>query len=234
MKIKELYLWQMMNLKKSIYIFYTVIYLVYILGYILIAVSDAVNMEMSVSSAIFSLVSGLVFYFETFKFGMCNGISRKTMLIAQIGTTLSICAILTLVDSFNVWIFSMIVNKPDPSIFNAIYSNESILSTMLWRFGIYMLFAMIGYFIATLNSRLTKLMSILFYVSIPAIFIVGLPMIISVLSADTLNALGRFFDKIYNFLKSSPYNMLLIALIISAILYLFSVLLVRRAPLKTV
>ncbi|MFZ2538193.1 MAG: hypothetical protein WAX04_04760 [Oscillospiraceae bacterium] len=235
MKTKELYLWQMINIKKSLYIFYSIIYAIYVVSFLISKISGDIHVGgMGVSSGVFMLVTGIVFFGETFKFGLCNGVSRKTIIVTQVVTLLSLSLAMTLIDTINAWLFSLIVDVNDTSGFYAFYHSKNVFELILWTFGIYLLFGTIGHFIATLNSRLTKFMKMLVYIPISVLLVVGLPLGISVLSASAKETLFKFISNVFTYLKASPYNMMLVAIIIAVIVYLLSILLVRKAPLKTV
>lgn len=234
MKIKELYLWQMINIKKSLYIFYSIIYAIYLFSIVILKITGNPRVGgMDVSSVIYLFLAGLIFFGETFKFALCNGVSRKTILITNVFTTLSLTAAMTLIDIFNRWFFCFIAGLDDTTIFNYVYRGGNLISRIICTFGVYMLFASIGYFIGGLNSRMGKMLKLLVYITLPVLIIVGVPLGISILSETAIQSLGKFFSNFFSYITASPYNMFLVAIVSSVVFYIFSVFLVRKAPLKT-
>lgn len=236
MKIKKLYSWQMINMKYSLCIFYTIIYSIYILTSVLSYFIDNFNItQMGTSSAIFLFISGLVFYGETFRFSLANGVSRKTILFTQGIMLASISLFMTLLDLLNSYIFIKIQQiTNEASLFKHVYKDSNTFDLIIWLFGIYLMCAILGHFLATLNYRMNKLLKLVVYIGVPVILLAAIPLIMTRLKAPTLNIVKEFFGNIIEYLATSPYNAFLVTIGVSAVLYFFSVLLVKKAHLKTV
>lgn len=244
MKIKQLFQWQILTTMKSAGIFYLIIYLTYtVLGTLVIIIGDNTKtVGISFSTAIFLFVSSIVFFVETLRFGLANGISRKTMLCTQALTILSISLVMSLIDLFNNWFFALTMGMGEPNLIAGIFNlnqyeysfwGESALVAILCNFGVGLVFATTGYFAATLNYRMGKLLRLVVYIGVPVILLVGLPVLWQIIPVNVQQTITTAFGNVLGWFGQSPYNPILIFAAVSIILYGFSILLVRRISLKT-
>lgn len=244
MKIKQLFQWQILTAMKSMAVFYLIIYLTYIvLGTMVILINENVEtVGISFSSGIFLFVSSIVFFVETLRFGLANGISRKTMLCTQALTILSMSLVMSLIDLFNNWFFALITGMKEFNAITMLYGSnqydysfwgENTLVVILCNLAVGLIFATAGYFAATLNYRMGKLLRLVVYIGVPAILVVGLPALWQIISVNVQQTIATAFGNVLGWFGQSPYNPILIFAAVSIILYGFGILLVRRISLKT-
>ena len=238
MKVKELFKWQMITATKSLCIYYGIIYVIYLLAWIMFATTKSTGVSgMDASSKLYCALFGLGIFIDTFKIALGNGVSRKTMLVTQLIMCSSISVFMTIMDLGNRFLYALISNDTQFTMIGSMYPEASLISTILYTVSTYFMLGMIGYFIASLNNRLNKTGKFVVYISIGAVLIILIPLFASYLYETGpqwwLNFMN-FASQVIQIILKSPYYAVGIALTFSAIAYLFSVLLVRRADLRTV
>lgn len=234
MKIKQLFKWEITNYGLSFIVFCACMLIVNFVSAILsLFVKTNMNYQSEFMNMLFLFVLFLSMYQECFNFALCNSVSRKTMLVTRAAVIAVFCLILTITDFLLKLILGFFENISLTSIYNTMYRDISVITSMLLMFSLFLVIAVLGFFIASLNSRLSKLGKILLYVGTGALTIIVLPLIFSLLTDPIQRAILDFFEEVVWFFKATPYRLIGFSLLTGVIFFFFGALLTRRAPLKT-
>lgn len=248
MKFKAAYKYQLNGMKKSLIIFYIVIYAVLILmtfGQISLnrhgVRSSMGGIEMA--SVIFLFVTGLSSFKSTFHMFLANGVSRQTMFKSFSTMILPVAAGMALIDTINNVIFSSLVNYK--SMFFQMYSNhyEGVASStagqvlvdgFLWMFFCYATIAMLGFFITAIFYRMNKPVKLIVSIGIPVLLVIVLPFVDANLCDGRLfAAFGTFFAMAWGFLDGfNPYIFMISSTITFAVFGGLSFLVMKKATFK--
>lgn len=230
--------------KKAVLVFYIVVLSIYAFMFLFSAlIKDNAEFKgsiqgMELASAIFLFVAGLNSFKEVFRMFMQNGMSRKTMFISNIISTLVICSVMALIDSALA-----LVSRNITAVNSGIYSSGMLelmygryingignfLISLLLCFFIYATFSAVGFFITTLYYRMNKGLKITVSIGVPAVLFVIAPLI------DTLLLKGAVFAalaKITGAAFSSPFMCMLSCFILFVLITVLSWFLVRKAIVK--
>lgn len=179
---------------------------------------------LEVTAAIFALLTGLALIITNFKVVLANGVTRKTFWLANLPAALLTALALTLYNAFIVRISGLFL--PLQLISDMIYPFDSWFSKMVFQFGSYSLFIVLGWFIALAYYRSSTLMKWVISL-IPYFLVRGF---IALVRSDFLDTQTRL--AIVNALFGTPARAGLTFLIAAAILSGLVYLLLRRAPIK--
>lgn len=244
MNLKVAVKYRLYDNKKGMLIFYTVI-LTIIASMFLFSSLMKGNAQIQGSiqglefaSAIFLFVLGLNSFTEDFKMFMHNGISRKTMFISQVASTLVTCSIMALIDTV-LSLISKSISVVTDGIYTAgmlemmygirINIIGSFIISFLLCFFMYISLIAAGYLITTLYYRMNKTQKIIVSIGVPALLFVILPVV------DTLLLKGVLFSGFAKITAASfinPFMCMLSCFIIFGIFTALSWLLVRKAVVK--
>lgn len=217
MKLKAIYLPETTGILKSIGIYLGIITALFLLGNIVAAAAGGditINSEVTVSSAIFLLVSGLVIYKEGLNLGLANGISRRTVFFGMLLVILTTAAIVTL----GSWLITLVFPGGGKSNFlEYIAGGENPLIRLTGSFCINLAMYMVGFFGAACFYRLNKVGRTLFASGVPISLFVLLPIVFAVLPEAAQNAVISFFSQLFTFVGASMWNFNLVALIVAEI-----------------
>ena len=89
-----------------------------------------------------------------------------------------------------------------------------------------------GYFIGGAYYRMSRIVKILVSAGVPALVIVGLPLLFMILPPAAQAAVINALQALGNFLMVSPYRLALCMAVITVVFFLLAWLLIRRAPAK--
>lgn len=235
--------YQFVTTKKSLFIFYFVIFCLYvvIVGGNFIFHLDGNMSGMEASSMIFLFVIGLNSFKPSLFMFLQNGLTRKNLFFSNIIFTISISALMALIDTVIGKIANVLI--PYYSLYQQIYENvyptditvfEVLLPSFLWYVFLYIMAASLGLFITTLYYRMNKLLKTLVSVGVPAIYFVILPVLdILLVNINLAKTFSKFFISCLGIMNGyHPMTFVLTCFVSSCILQYFTYLLTRRAIIK--
>lgn len=252
-KIIKMVRWNMASYYTSLVCLYGVITLLLIFTFILNIVlpqsSHSFN-GISFSTWIMALVLGIMSFSMNLRFGMANGVSRRSVFMGFLLFSLLATAVITLLNGLFIWLYSgasslgtlnTVFEFPqNPDIILIIHSSylqehgilSSLFPLLVSSWGMLLLFIGLGYFIGGAYYRMHKLLRIAVSIVVPALLFIGLPIVFTTIQAeilqDILHALANFLMR----LAAQPYFMFLCCTLGGLMFLLFSYLLLRRAPMK--
>lgn len=245
MKFKAALKYQIYDFKKSVMIFYIVIYALYILMTASVlthrgSYSNVGGMEMA--SFIFLFVAGLNSFKSPFRMLMQNGLSRRTIFLSNASVFLATAGFMAVLDSINRLIFSGLANYR--SFFQVLYYNRyagqasSLAVTLegfLWMFFMYCMAAMVGYFITTLYYRMNKPAKLTVSIGVPVLLFVILPYIdFAFRGVNLFRGIAKLMGWAWGLADggANPYMAMATCTVIFLVFGALSWLLTRRAPIK--
>jgi hypothetical protein len=246
MNLKAVYKYQMNEYKKSVLIYY----LVFVLGSLFLNTlitlansSSTVNSNgQEFATFIFIFVVGLNCFKESFLMLLQNGISRKTMFVARIITSLVLCAGMALIDRILNALDSLINRAGGRVVLNGIYEIAFMkraegegwliknVEGFFVAFGFYLAAFAVGYLITIAYYRMNKALKVTISVSVPVTLFVVLPFVDSTLTKGSIfKAIVKVLDFPFKAGNGGPGILLLILLAGFALFFAFSWLLMRNA-----
>ncbi len=246
MRLKSVIKYNIYDIKNGVLIYYTVI--AAIMG--LLALTQQIRIvnigssddmgfvSGAEASAIFLFVCGLNSFKQNYLYLSTNGITRKAQFYGFISSSAIIAATMAFIDTVSTNIINIFIDYHPMfyKLFNGFAEESSPLlitvMNFLWSTAVYLLAFVIGYFITTLYYRMSKVLKIIVSVGVPAVFMIGSPML-----AMYLYRIG-YVDEISTAIKflaygnGNPNMSVIISVLETAIIAGFSYLLVRRAPVK--
>lgn len=241
MKLKKAIKYNLAVTGKSLIIFYSVVAAVYIFLAILFTLLDGIqgSSSMEIAALIFLFSVGVTFFSECFKMYLQNGVSRKTMFIG-VGVSLLICAaIMGLLDTV-IGLFMSRAGILTP-LTRLLYTEriaglsvlQSTVEVFLLNVMLYFLFAVLGYCIGIIFSKLSRLMRIVLPVGLMVLFTVLILVDLNLTNGNLLSAIGNFFVFISGFKNGGNMNYLTVScLCFSVVIFGVSWLMVRRATVN--
>jgi hypothetical protein len=190
------------------------------------------------ASAIFLFVCGLNSFKQNYLYLSTNGITRKAQFYGFLSSSAIVAAAMAFIDTASTNILNVFIDYRPMfyQIFKGFTAESSqfliTLMNFLWSTSVYLLAFVIGYFITTLYYRMSRMLKIVVSVGVPALLIIGSPILVSYLyKSSYLNE----FSAVIKFLadgNGNPNVSVIISVLETAIIAGFSYLLVRRAPVK--
>ncbi|PYG87249.1 hypothetical protein LY28_02154 [Ruminiclostridium sufflavum DSM 19573] len=246
MRLKSVVKYNIYDTKNAVLIYYIII--AAIMGLLAFTLkADAVNIGSSneigfvsgaEASAIFLFVCGLNSFKRNYLYLSTNGITRKAQFYGFLISSVIIAAVMSAIDTGTANVINIFIDY-NPMFYQAYteFAAEAsqlavIMMSFLWNTVNYMLALASGYFITVLYYRMSKLLKIIVSVGVPALFIIGSP----VLSVFLIKA--GYLDKLTAVLKfltngnGNPSMGVIIALAETVIVAILAYLLVRRVPVK--
>lgn len=243
--------YQLFESKKSITIFYLVIFAVilftmtsHVLFPDVIVLSGNMN-GFELTTIIFLFIAGMNFFRETFRMSVQNSVSRKSMFISRLITTGIIGAGMALVDRILVSL-GKLIQPENPSfaitsLHEVLYQrNDSgfrnMIEGLLFAVVLYITAWLIGYFITVAYYRMTKGFKITVSIGVPVSLFIILPLL-----DDTVfnHEIIRFIEKLIFFMfgfsndgAPRPYVGILSLILISAVFSGLVWLVIRKAAVK--
>lgn len=250
MNVKAAYKYQLADHKKSILIFYGVIFaLLTMLSIGTVSIRTASGQLMfsglDSATAIFLFVAGLNSFKEPFLMLMQNGVSRKSVFKSRILVTLTVALIMAAIDKIILLLGKAIALSNDGfqyfSLYEQVYqgrlSQESAfllhMNIFVFDFLMYLSFLTVGYFITILFYRLNKAGKIAVGAGVPVGLFIVFPIIDSALFNFRISGeISRFFDFIFGCTSVNPYAAMMTFTVFSVIVSLFTWLLMKKAIVK--
>lgn len=243
MNLKTGVKYQLWEAKRSLIIFYGIIYVIYIFSITAARAFSSVTVTfggIELSSIIFLFVLGLNLFSESFRMFLQNGLSRRTLFFSLVLSILPISAFMATVDSINGLVANLLVNYD--GIYLQMYGLrygtgiglQQTIEGLFWYTTAYAMVAMLGLLITTLYYRLNKMGKLLISIGLPVTFVVILPLI------DRTFTRGAIFKGIFNFLTFAwgfqngfnPYYSMITSTLFFALFGCLTYLLMRRAVVR--
>lgn len=255
MNIKASYNYQLFDLKKSILVYYFVIVCVYLFMTITMTVSLSMAEGGNVSgqfngsdfsTMIFIFIVGLCSFKEVFGMLLQNGISRKSMFIGRLLTSLTIAFGMAIVDKVLLIIFKAAASLTNGRLtVGTLYEQTYLVSdkdlgdlklqitSFFFNFFLYLAFTALGYLITNLYYRMNKAGKIAVSVSVPIGFLFVLPIFDSYVTNGRIsNAIVRLIDSAFGLSSKQPINAIISGILAFVLFSALSWLLIRRAAVK--
>ncbi len=187
MRLKKTYHFLMRIFFSFMVEFYIVVIGAEILMSLLIILVDSKSSSsgMDVSSMILMFVVGMSCFKNPFRFLTGNGISRKTFLTATVLTGISAAGILLVIDTVNTLILKALpfFSREYVNVFETAFGTEligiNILKYIAFNLSGCLCTFVMGYFIASLNHRMTTKVKVAVYGGGPVLIAFVLPMLTS-------------------------------------------------------
>lgn len=245
MSMKTAIRYQIWEAKKSLLIYYGVIYAIFVVSIIAIT---SLGPEMGgtiggfeTASMIFLFIAGLNSFKETFRLFLQNGLSRKTLFISFIFSIIPIAVFMSAIDSINAVLAKLFYSYE--SAYIQFYAQRygdwangfvKFFEGLLWNFFAYAMFGMIGFFITTLYYRMNKGLKLLVSIGTPVFFFVILPLIDSNFTNGVIfKGILDFFAFAWGYKNGfNPYYSMVTCTSIFAVFGGLSYLLIRKAVVK--
>jgi len=245
MNIKPAISYLFWEAKKTLIIYYLVIYGIYLLYFISSVIFAPLGFNGHVeglesASVIFIFVFGLNFFKNQFRMLQQNGLSRKTQFLCSgIVLLLITSAILAVIDCLNSFVLQ---RTSDFSMFQMYYyhrygagagSPRAVLEGLIWSFFVYAMFGMIGYFITMLYYRMNSSLKVVVSIGVPVFFLIGLPVLdYNLIHVEIIEGIYNLFVLASGFGVANPWNAVISSAIVIALCAGAGFLLIRRAPVK--
>lgn len=243
MNLKAAIKYRLHDNRKAILNFYIVILIVISLIFLLSNLTRGKaefrgTIQVELISSIFLFVVGLNSFKEIFLMFMQNGISRRTMFISQVVSTLTICGIMALIDSILAHICKVIIAQNgglysqgivEKALGQNISSIGIFLISFLLSFFVYIALTSLGFFITTLYYRMNKALKIAVSIGVPSLLFVVLPAVDDLLLNRILIST---YAKIMAVAFGNVFMCMLSCFIMFGLFEIFSWLLARKAVVK--
>lgn len=244
MKTLKVVRYNMSSVAKSIVLFYSILAAMTIITMVIaiVAETDEINSNfIDMSSWVYSMVIGVVFFTEYFKMYLQNGISRKTMFKGYILTFGAFAAGLAVIET----LFALLSTKLTfiKSMLDLVYGQRfgnipfalQILEAFLIYFAVGFFALFFGLFLGILFTKLSKVMKAV----IPVSFSLGIILLMTLDGRFWNWAVAGWFGEAFKFMggfayssEGMPYFLIVSCICIAGVFSLFSWLMMRRATLK--
>lgn len=243
MKLRKAISYRMIDIKKSIILFYGIMALSFILVILLntfTTETSGVHVNgMEFCTFIFLFVWGLNSFRQPFMVLLQNGISRKTMFTSYMIIMTIVAGGMAFFESIIYFVFH--ANNLYLSAFMQIYDGISlnvfseILLTFVWSFSLYLAAAMFGYFVTTLYYLMNLTAKLIVSIGIPALILVILPILDEYVCAG---AIFQFIGKAISYVVGTygdsyhPFNCILSGLLVALVFAGISYVMVKKVVVK--
>ncbi|HHX60064.1 MAG TPA: hypothetical protein GX707_04910 [Epulopiscium sp.] len=236
--------YQMFEMKKAIITYYGIMLAMYMIPIIFLSVGTSGGRVsgMETTTVVFLFIIGLNSLKETFGMFLQNGLSRKTLFYSYTIKTMIVSMIMALISNISGTLGEAFYNFD--SLFMQIYRGRYLteisplvrfIDTFLWMTFLYMVAAMLGYFIIILYYRMNDKLKIIVSVGVPTFFIIGIPLI----EYNWTN--GAISRGIFSFVAYTsgytngynPYYFMATSAVVLVVLGGLSYLLLKKAIVKT-
>ncbi len=259
MKLKASFLYQILDLRWALLIYYFVILCLTLLANItivsfssassvgVVGENDTIVMSgITFSSAIFIFIVSLNSFTENFRFSLQNGVSRKTLFLARLCTAGATSLFMAVVDQI-IHVLISLVEEPlshlvSISLFQQIYPQTfenpvlGFFLSVVFSFCLLLFISNVGYAIVMMFYRVGKLGKVLLGAGIPAALIFGIPAIKAfdtLYFGERLRAFGNaVISPVLDFAFNTVPNRMISLLLLAALFALFDWLLLRRATIR--
>ncbi len=243
--------YQLIQHKKAIFIYYSVIMCITLslyLGVIVISSGDSSSsiQGVEVGTAIFLFVVGLNSFKENFGMLLQNGVSRKNLYKSRIAVTFTIAAIMVVIDNVYMLVLKFLSNLSynfsSGSLYDQIYNNQktskiSVLQmhseSYLFSFFMYTAFMALGYFITILFYSMGKRGKIAVGAGVPIVLTMVLPSIDSLFFKGSISTvIYKFLDFAFGISSVNPFHAILTFLMLFLVCSTLSWWLLKRVMIK--
>jgi hypothetical protein len=252
MNIKASYNYQMADQKKSISIYYFIIVCILIALFVLTSVTinsgSVVNANfngLDLATVIFLFVCGLCGFKECFLMLAQNGVSRKTLFVSRLLTTVSIAFVMAVIDKILFIVFKELFlwqsETPYTSLYELIYPAKAAemnvlnlhTASFIFDFCLYLCIMAAGYLITILFYRLNNAGKVAVGAGVPVGFFIVLPIIDRIAANGKIGtAIFKFIDFSFGFSEGIPVHAYITCIISFAVLSILSWMLIRKAAVK--
>lgn len=261
MRLKASFLYQILDLRWAFLIYYIVILFLAIFADITIVGFSSVSSEGVVeegntmvmsgitgASAVFIFIVGLNSFTENFRFGLQNGVSRKTIFLSRMCTAVASALFMAVVDQIIHTLISLFhalqpnSHRLSVSLFQQLYPAacenpvQGFFLSVVFSFCLLLFISNVGYAIVMLFYRVGKLGKVLVGAGIPVALIFGIP---AIKALDTLyfgERLRAFsnavISPVLDFAFNTVPNCMISLLLLAALFALIDWLLLRRAIVR--
>lgn len=211
---------------------------------------------MELASLIFLFVLGLCMFSEPFTMLSQNGVSRRSFFAGSLLTQAAIALGMALLDR-GINLLLKLITSHSPayiaapmteeapmavlSLFDLIFRSEYFvtdppapgLGTLIPAIGLYFLALAVGFFIVIMYNRLSKAGIIAVSVGVPVTLVIVLPLLDETILGGVLqNGVSRVLAWALRLAADAPVLSLGCTMLIVAVIYALSWLMLRRLPLK--
>lgn len=176
---------------------------------------------------------GIVFFKPSFKFLLANGISRKSLLKANILSITILSVVWGIIVALILWLIKILDIKII-MMYPLFYTKGNLFGDFVWLTSAFFLLITLGWFINMLYYRSSKPMRLAISFT-PFILLSALSFVNKLINGQLFSSIGTFFSKAMGFTGNgypNPYfaslNMLLFAVMLGG----FNYLLIRRAEIR--
>lgn len=240
MNLKVAVRYRLYDNKRAMIIFYIIILSVFIFSLILAnVIRDTHSGRLllggfDTASMIFLFVLGMNSFKEVFKMFIQNGLSRKTMFLSQVLFVALICPVMAVADRLLAIIGGLLSTLSNQffttGLFEEMFEQHAVvrfsLVSLLFNISMYILAAMVGFFITTLYYRMNKIQKIMLSVGVPVLLFTVLPVLDTIFLEGMIT---RIISTIVVFAFSNPWMSMLTGVVLAMIFGGLSWLLVKRA-----
>lgn len=244
MKLKQMTAWSIKNNLKSYGVFFLIYAAVIIALCIFITVvagksEDSGSFNSGVGT-IFLFVTGIVMFAMQLRVGLANGVSRRSVFGAYLVSTLTTSVVAALGEIVLLLPAHAILTGNGltlmPMLFVGEYTADPFLSwilVFLISFTSGLMVMAMGLFIGGAYYRMGKLLKVLVSVGVPALILFGTPAMLYLMPSSWLQAISNnMVLPFIQFFFATPWNTMLLFLLITVVLLCLIWLLIRRAPAK--
>lgn len=251
MNLRASYRYQIADHKKSILVFYLVIFCIYALMGMSISVMIKGNggtygsiSGLEISTVVFLFVTGLNTFKENFGMLTQNGISRRSLMVGRLLVMLTVCLFMTLLDRIwffcGAWLHHVFGDSINAAmLMDMMYNRAKDVSTLrlhmealAFNFSLYFAAMSVGYLITVVFYRLNKIWKTILGAGLPIFFLILLPLLDAQVFRGLISYyLGSCAMKFFGFTSGNPLYAVLSFLVISAVALLGAWFVMRRAPL---
>ena len=243
MKIKSAIKYQMFELRYGFLIVYAIIYALLIFQIIINGNMDNISVSNTeFSTCGFLLIWGVLTMRTHFPFFLQNGISRNTLFVSTVANSTILSVGMALVASLNALFLQLITNqsgfafqKMYLDFYPGGYTARTFFEGWLFLICAHLFCNMLGFFLSTLYYRMNKITKIIVSAGVPALFILGLPLVdLNLTHGAIIQGLGKAILFIMGFLNGNcnPYYAVVSFTILAMIFAGLSYLLLRRAMIR--
>jgi hypothetical protein len=241
MNLKSSIKYQLMDAKKSLIIYYSIVYIILIAFIFLSPLSNSSLGGVETASMIFLFIAGLNSFRETFQMFLQNSLSRRTLFKSYVLSIVPITILMAFIDSINGIIASSLARYESAYVqsYGQRYLGNStdiqlIIEGFLWYIFAYAFIAMLGYFITILYYRMNKALKLLVSIGVPALFVIVLPIIDTNFTGGAISrAIGKFFMFAWGYSNGfNPYFSMVTCTIFFILFGGLSYLLMKKAIIK--
>ena len=237
-KLGRMMKWYGQNAGLSLIIFYCVILALYLLFSIIISVAaeDGSVGGIKNSSYIMLFILSILFFPQGTRFALASGVSRRITFLSFLCFSLIACVVITLLDQLLASGFLALTGRQSEELLQVLYTPQpgfsALVAQLICNISILLAASAVGYFIGGAYYRMSRIVKILVSAGVPALVIVGLPLLFMVLPPAAQAAVINAVQALGNFLMVSPYRLALCMAVITVVFFLLAWLLIRRAPAK--